>query len=427
MSENKINKHLSYEDRTFIEIGLNQNRNFSKIAEDLNKDRTTIAKEIKKRRFKKIPSHFNNSQNLCKNKMKCRKFDCTKDMECYEEEVCDKLKKSPYVCNGCDNKNKCRKIKYYYYSKFANDEYKELLVTSREGINLSKSSVYELDKLISPLLKTNKQSINHIYLNHPDEITFSKPTLYKYIDLGVFSFKNIDLPRKVKYKPRKSKKQRERRETAVRKGRTYSDFQEYITKNENDNIVEMDTVEGKKGGKVFLTLFMRKSKLMLIYLLENKNMECVEKVFYDIKNTLGNEIFKKMFGVILTDNGSEFLNPASIEKSIDLDEKLTSVFFCDPSASWQKGGIEKNHEFIRYVLPKGTSFDEITQEDTDLLASNINSVSREKLNGVTPYEASKVIVNEEILAKLNIKKIEADKVNLSPILLKKEVKESTIT
>ena len=418
-TEHRPNKHLTYEERNFIEIGLNGGRNFSEIAKNLNKNRTTIMREVQKRKFRKNPSGFNNSTNLCKNRHECKKFDCNDKIECYEEDICYQLTGAPYVCNGCEKKNKCRKIKYYYYAKFANDEYSEELMNSRRGINQTKEEIYELDKLIAPLIKEKYQSISHIYANHPDEIKFSRTTMYNYIDLGVFSFKNIDLPRKVKYKKRKmSKKQRIRRETAVRKGRTYQDFKEYIGNHPDCSIIEMDTVEGKKGGKVFLTLLIRQSKLMLIYLLEEKTEECVENVIEKIKEELGIEIFKRIFEVILTDNGSEFLNPISIERDKETKEIISHVFYCDPEASWQKGAIEKNHEYIRYVLPKGTSFDELTQEKVNILMSNINSTSRDSLNGKTPFCLSLAILNEEQLEKLGTIKIEADEINLSPNLLK---------
>lgn len=413
------NKHLTYEERTYIEIGLNQGRNFTEIANDINKDRRTISREILKHRFKKMPKGFNRSENLCERRNECKKFDCTKKKDCYKEDICYKLTGRPYVCNGCENKNKCRKIKYYYYAKFANDEYNEKLRASRYGINLSKEEAYDIDKLIVPLIKEKHQSISHIYANHPDEIWFSRATMYKYVDLGVFSIKNIDLPRKVRYKKRKeNEKQRIRRETAIRKGRTYEDFKEYIGNHPESSIVEMDTVEGVKGGKVFLTLFIRQSKLMLIYLMENKTMECVEKVFREIKNILGKENFKRIFEVVLTDNGSEFFNPISIEKYEETEEIVSNVFYCDPGASWQKGAIEKNHEYIRYVLPKGSSFNDLTQEKTNKLMSNINSTSRDTLNGKTPYDANLLILNEEVMERLGIIKIEADEVNLSPKLLK---------
>lgn len=413
------NKHLTYEEREYIEIGLNKGRNFTEIAKDLNKDRRTISREILKHKFKKMPKGFDRNENLCKMRYDCKKFDCTKEKTCYEEDICFKLTGAPYVCNGCEKKFMCRKIKYYYYSKFANDEYKEKLSTSRIGINLSKEEAYDIDKLIAPLIKEQHQSISHIYANHPDEIWFSRSTMYKYVDLGVFSFRNIDLPRKVKYRKRKgNEKQRIRLETAIRKGRTYEDFKEYIASHPDCSIVEMDTVEGVKGGKVFLTLAFRKTKFMLIYLLEHKTKECVEEKFAQIQELLGIEMYKNIMEVILTDNGSEFFNPMSIEKYLETDELASHVFFCDPGASWQKGTIEKNHEYIRYVLPKGSSFDELTQEKTNTLMSNINSTSRDILNGKTPHDAMSLIIDDEKIKELGSVKINADEVNLSPNLLK---------
>lgn len=414
------NKHLTYENRQYLENGLSKGRKYTDIANDLNKDRRTIIREIKKHRIKKIPSSFNNSGNLCKNKLKCKLFDCTKETKaCYEEELCDKLKKPPYVCNGCEDKSKCRKIKYYYYSKMANEEYRDNLISSRVGINLSKSEVYELDNLISPLLIEKRQTISHIYATHPDELNFSRTSMYTYINLGIFKARNIDLPRKVRYKKRKNKKEdKKRRETQIRKNRTYEDFKEHIAKYPDHSVVEMDTVEGVKGGKVFLTLFFRKAKFMLIFLMEHKTTECVEKALNEFKEKIGIDEYKKIMQVILTDNGSEFFDPLSIEVDKDTKEVISQIFYCDPCASWQKGAIEKNHEYIRYILPKGTSFDNLTQKDVNIITSNINSTSRDSLNGVTPYEAIKLLTSEDNIKKLGIAKIEADEVNLSQRLLK---------
>lgn len=208
---------------------MNQGRNFVQIAKDLCKNRTTIMREVQRNKFKKMPSGFNNSNNLCKYRNECKKFNCSKKEECYEEDICYDLLGAPYVCNGCDKKNTCRKIKYYYYAKFANDEYQDKLKKSRYGINISKEEVYDIDKLITPLIKEQHQSINHIYANHQKELFFSKTTFYNYVNLGVFSIKNIDLPRKVRYKRRKNnKKQRIKREASIRQGRTYEDFLKYV-------------------------------------------------------------------------------------------------------------------------------------------------------------------------------------------------------
>lgn len=412
-------EHLTYEERQYIEIGLDKGRGFVEISKDLNKHRTTIMREIQKHKFKKIPSSFNNSGNRCKHKFECKKFNCDQNVKCYEEDVCIKLQKPPYVCNSCEKKTTCRKVRHYYYAKFANNEYEETRSESRLGINISKEEIYELDKLISPLLKDKKQSIAHIYNNHLDEIWFSRTTMYNYIDLGIFTVKNIDLPRKVRYKKRKnSNTQTRRRETVIRQGRTYEDFKEYIEKHPEASIVEMDTVEGIKGGKVFLTLLFRQSKFMLIYLLEEKTTECVTKKFKQIQKILGKELYQKVFEVILTDNGSEFFAPLNIEQYDDTNDVVCHVFYCDPGASWQKGAIEKNHEYIRYVLPKGTSFDELTQEQTNILMNNINSTSRDSLNGKTPFEAVQLLLNEDVIDKFGAEKIAPNQVSLSPKILK---------
>lgn len=419
MEEHAANKHLTLEERQYIEIGLDKGRNFVEISNELNKHRTTIMREVQKRKFKKIPSSFNNSGNRCKHRFECKKFECDVSVKCYEEDICHKLLKPPYVCNSCEEKRMCRKVKYYYYAKFANNEYEYLRSESRYGINLSKEEIYELDKLISPLLKENKQTIAHIYNSHPDEIWFSRATMYNYIDLGVFTAKNLDLPRKVKYKKRKkSATKTKRREMVIRQGRTYDDFKEYVEKHPDASIVEMDTVEGVKGGKVFLTLLLRQSKFMFIFLLDEKTTECVTEKFKQIQKILGKDLYEKVFEVVLTDNGSEFFEPLNIEKFLETKEIVTHLFYCNPSASWQKGAIEKNHEYIRYVLPKGTSFDELTQEQVDILMNNINSTSRDSLNGKTPFEAVQLLLSEDTIAEFGGKKIAPNQVSLSPKILK---------
>lgn len=93
------------------------------------------------------------------------------------------------------------------------------------------------------------------------------------------------------------------------------------------------------------------------------------------------------------------------------------IFYCDSYCSYQKGSIEKNHEYIRYILPKKSSFNHLTQEDCDLIASHINSTSRIILNNKTPYEAVQTLMSIDTINKLNIKFIKPNEVNLSPNLL----------
>lgn len=416
-------KHLTLEERETIEDMLKNNFNFTEIGKVIGKHRTTISKEILNHRIKNQYKQFNSSFANCELTYNCANAgskQCKNSCSKFKEKNCPLLTKAPYVCNGCDKKKVCRLSKYYYRAKDADSEYKDFRTESRIGIRISQEEIYEINNVITPLIRDKHQSINHVFINHPDLLYFSKPTFYSYVNNNLFSFRNIDLARKVTYKPRKdNNKRRTRTESLIRIGRTYKDFLDYLTLHPYASVVEMDTVEGIKGGKVFLTLLFRNYNFMLIFLMENKTMECVEKVFINIRKTIGNNEFKRLFEVILTDNGSEFFNPISIEADYKTGEVLVNVFYCDPSASYQKGSIEKNHEYIRYVIPKGNSFNHLTQEDCNLLASHINSTSRIILNNKTPYESVTTLMSEELITKFNIEFIKADEVNLSPNLLKR--------
>ena len=290
-------------------------------------------------------------------------------------------------------------------------QYKNLLSTSRQGPNISDEELTELDNLVSPALKDG-QSISHIF--DTQEIPCCKTTLYNYVSANLLTARNIDLPRKVRISSRKAKRSTPKN-SAIRNGRTYQDFQKYLLDNPDTSVVEMDTVEGKKGGKVLLTFLFRNSKLMLAFIMDDKTSNSVLKVF----NWLENELFEKTFPVILTDNGSEFSNPLSLEFNNEGIGR-TRIFFCDPSASYQKGAIEKNHEFIRYVLPKGTSFDEFTQKDITKMINHINSYSRTSLNHNTPFDLASLLLDKRVIKKLDLTKVPANEIQLKPKLLKKK-------
>ena len=261
----------------------------------------------------------------------------------------------------------------------------------------------------------NGQTIAHIYKTQ--NLKCSRSSLYNYIDQNKLTARNIDLPRRVRYSKRKGK-QNTTKDTTIRKGRTYEDFQKYLVENPDTSVVEMDTVEGKKGGKVLLTFLFRNSKLMLAFLLNDKTTNSVRKTFNWLESILGNTLFEKTFPVILTDNGTEFSNPLSLEFNYEGIGR-TRIFFCNPGASYQKGAIEKNHEFIRYVIPKGTSMDNLTQNDITKLINHINSLTRPSLNNATPYDLAQILLDKNVLKKLNLQKVPANEIQLNQKLLKK--------
>lgn len=390
-------KHLSFEDRCVIEEFLNRGYNFTQISNRLGKHRTAISKEVLKHRFLRGTA---SPDRPC----------------CFES-------KSPYVCNSCIKFNHCKKQKYSYSSHIAYNEYKQTLINERAHLNITKNQIASINEVISPLMIYKNHSVNQVYISHSELLPFSKTTFYKYIDLGIFDVRNIDLQRKVKWKVKKEYDyHKDKVDTSIKVNRFYTDFKDYLEFHPNASIVEMDTVIGTKGGnggKCMLTLLFRQYNFMLIYLLPYKKSRYVTEVFHQLKETLGIDEFKRLFEIILTDNGTEFSDPESIEFDMNTGEKVCSLFYCDSNCSWQKGSIEKNHEFIRYILPKGTSFASLTQDDCFKIASHINSTPRLSLNNHSPYDSILLFLGKDNINKLNIKKIDYDDIDLSYRLLRK--------
>ena len=395
--------HLSYEDRKNIEDGLNENKSINQISKEINRSHSSILREIDRNKKYSEPSAWNNY------KINHPDLDLS----------CERLKHSPYVCNGCKSRSGCRKVRWTYYAREADNSYKEVKSEARKGINLTAEEIYKINSILTPLIKKG-QTINHLYINHPDILDFSKPSFYNYVNNGVFEFSPLDFPRIVKYKKRKnSKNRRTRKEREILINRKYDDFQKFISNHPDFNIVEMDTVEGLKDETdCFLTLLWRKSKFMLIFKLESQTSEEVSRIFNILQTLIPYDDYKRLFEVILTDNGHEFFDVLNIECMHSTGEQVTKLFFCDPHMSCQKGMIEKNHKFIKYILPKGSSFKNITQEDCDLFMNNINSLCRDSLNGKSPYEAMLFLCDEYVLKSLNCYYIKPDEVILNDSLLK---------
>ena len=427
-------KHLRIEERIIIEYGLDENYSLKEIAEKIRKDPTTISKEIKRSRFLKTSKRKEKDLLSCENRKNCTKtnlcnskcgksckkctfINCYRTCNEYSIKKCSKLNRYPYVCNGCSTLTTCNGEKNFYKAKVADAKYKEQLVSSREGLNITSNGLKKIDDIISPLILKG-QSISHIFTHHKDEINCSERTLYYYLDKNAFTARNIDLPRKVKYKPRKKTTLPKIKESADRIGRTFDDFVKLIEDNPNISVVEMDTVHGTRSGKVLLTFLFRNCSLMLAFLIDSCSQLYVKEVIDMLYEVLGPKVFSRTFPIILTDNGSEFKNPKALEFDVQGNQR-TKIFYCNPMASYQKPHVEKNHEYIRYILPKGISFNNLTQEDITLMINHINSATRTSLNRNTPFKLAQMLLDNSLLDKLSLKHIEADEVHLKPALLKK--------
>ena len=380
-------KHLTLSDRNDIQLGLERGETFKAIGQSILKDPTTVSKEVKRNRQVREST----SNNL----------------------PCPLLAKAPLVCNGCPKRRQnCGYQKIFYLAKQAQKQYEQTLVEAREGTPLNSQTFWDMDKVISDGVKKG-QHIYHILKTH--NLDVSSSTVYRHIRKGYLSIAPIDLARAVKFKERRKSKLPSIPKEA-KKGRSYEDFQNYLALNQLDSWLEMDTVMGRMGGKVLLTFNLSFCNFIFARLLDNKTALEVTKHLYDIKNTLhqADKDFFQLFPVILTDNGGEFARVDDIEMDVRGESKL---FFCDPNRSDQKGRIEKNHTLIRDILPKGTSFDNLTQEDINLVCSHVNSVKRVALNGKSAYELFAFTYGEEIPKLLGISKIPAEDVCQSSTLL----------
>ena len=384
-------KHLTLSDINDIQLGLERGETFKAIGQSILKDPTTVSKEVKRNRQVR--------ESTCDNL------------------PCPLLDKAPFVCNGCPKRRQnCGYKKILYLAKQAQKQYEQTLVEAREGTPLNSKTFWDMDKVISDGVKKG-QHIYHILKTH--NLDVSSSTVYRHIRKGYLSIAPIDLARAVKFKERRKSKLPSIPKEA-KKGRSYEDFQNYLVLNQLDSWLEMDTVLGRMGGKVLLTFNLSFCNFIFARLLDNKTALEVTKYLYDIKNTLheADKDFFQLFPVILTDNGGEFARVDDIEMDVRGESKL---FFCDPNRSDQKGRIEKNHTLIRDILPKGTSFDNLTQEDINLVCSHINSVKRAALNGKSAYELFAFTYGEEIPKLLGISKIPAEDVCQSSKLLQHKI------
>ena len=427
---------LTLSERIAIESGIYEHLKLNEIAKRIFKSPETVSREIRKNRtlvtgYKPFGKDCNFASE-CKTKGLCGKTGCTKrcvtckEYECrelckrYSNKPCKNLSKPPYVCNVCTNRRKCKTDRAYYIAQQADAMSRRRYSESRSKIQTRGKELEKLDETVTPLILKG-QPITHIWAEHGEELGISQRTLYRYADRGVLSFGNIDLRRKVGYRPRRKKKEQSERflNQEFRKSRSYDDYLEYMEKHPDTTVVQMDTVKGcREQGKRLLTLHFCDTNMMLILLMHDGKADTVVEQFDRLTSLLGLEEFRKVFPVILTDNGSEFKHTKEMETTDD-GKKRTKIFYCDPQASWQKPKIEKNHEFIRYVLPKGKSLNPYTQEDMTILANNINSTRRNLLGGKSPYE---VITNKSVLnlmKLMDLHMIPSDEVNLTPKLLKR--------
>lgn len=360
-----MGKHLTLRDRIIIQYQIEHYRNTSlkSLAEDVKCTPSTVYRELKR--------------NGMSQGSKQRAFMKEKPYSC------PKLTKFPFVCNTCAHNSRCAKEIIRYDAYEADRLAFRNLKGSRSHPWIHSKELRELDCLVSERVM-NHQSIYHI-LQSDSRIQVSESTLRRYIDKQYLQCRNIDLPRTVRFpNPITSQRvSRKRINVEVLVNRTFQDYKDY-THSRKRVVVQIDTVIGKKTDKkCLLTLFEPDSKFQWGYII-HKGSTAVNTVLSKMIQTLysSNRLF---FDCLLSDNGTEFQALPLLETTAE-GEILTRIFYCDPYASFQKGGCERNHSLIRYVIKKGDSFDFVSQEEVNELFSHINSQKRKSLAGKTPFQ-----------------------------------------
>lgn len=423
MSSNNKNLHLTVQERIIIEKGIENGSTKAAIALTIGKDKSTVGKEIKKHREL---VHKSSYKINCANMKNCSHNHVCDNCADFKPFTCNRRDRSPGACNGCSKYTHCRYDKYRYKADFSHKKYREDLVDSRTGINMSYEECKSMADIIVPLIKAG-HSPYHIVTNHP-ELNISEKTLYNYIENGIFrefGLLDIDLRIKTKRKITKkaSNKYKKREDKKYLNGRTYDDFINYTAENKNLSVVEMDTVynNGSTGPFMQTFKFLDYSFMFIVYQEEKTAKSMVEGVDF-LEKILGEDLFSEEVAIIKTDRGSEFCDAEGFEKE-ENESRRTRIFYCDPMASGQKGSLENNHKEIRYICPKENDLKDLglnSQEKANLIVSHINSQSKEHLKGKSPLEVME-FMNPALYQKFKdfgIERINKDNIVLKPYLLK---------
>lgn len=427
----KKNKHMTIADRVEIEKGLATGRSFASIAREIGVSTSTVSWEVRQNRT--MSAIDRRAFNLCARKNECaitnirgscpggiskckgcRKVKCFLVCGEFQERRCETLEKAPFVCGECPKLPNCRFRHARYHAVEAQLKYECRLVESRQGISLTADELCQAVRIVKAHLQKG-WSFEAIWAAYGSFLPVSVRTMHSYAERGILGLANIDLPKKVRCKPR-----RRVRDWRIpdRAGRSWSDFMD-LPESTRDNAVQMDCVMGKaRGYRRILTLHFPKWELQLMILLEEHAPACVVGALDFIESAIGPEEFRGLFGVILTDRGIEFADFEAIERSASGPRRRCRVYYCDPMRSCQKGSCEKNHEFVRRIIPKGSDLDALSQYDIATAASHVNSYPRPSLGGRSPLAASEGKVPKALLDELGIKWLRADEVSLESEVLK---------
>lgn len=421
-------KHLTFDDRCEIEDGLKEGKSFRFIAKGIGVSPTTVSDEVRKNRtFSPSKSKLATASARCAKCSECRVTSlcevCTSGASackrcgevgcwtiCRERAVptCPKLDKAPFICTAaCKKRVYCGYDRARYVASKAQTLRDARLTEAHSGISCCAEELAPMVETVKRLLGQG-QSIEAIWVTHGDGFPVSSRTFYNYVERGVMGLANMQLPKKVKYAPRRKRGEGEPKMDLA--SRTFDDWKA-LPDDERLLTVEMDCVEGcRSSTKCILSLHFVRLFFQIYLLLDRHDQEHVIAAIDAVDNLCGGA-FAETFPVILTDRGHEFLDFVSIEAG-----GRTRVYYCDPLHPGQKGHCEKNHVELRKILPKGTDLDALTPGDVALACSHVNSYPRPG-RGVAPIALASAALPKTLLEGLGIVAVPPDEVMMTPRLL----------
>ena len=431
---------MTIDDRKRIDFLLNGGYTAAEIAGELGRSKATVLREIINRSVE-CSRGRGCSNRLCANYGACdlRVFSagssrslrknarkCFEDCPEFAEAACPRLETKSHVCNGCREFANCPLMKRIYVAEGAQANRESLLRDSRAGIHPSGDDVSRMNGVLSPCIFRG-QSVRNVIVNNPGVFRgVSGRSVYDYIAGGLFDAKRGDLPEACARRPRK-KRRTTKADARRRVGRTYANFIEYCRVNGVTEWTELDTVIGRTGGKLLFTMFLP-GGLMIAFLRDRKTPGTCTRLFNMLWSVAGPDLFRKLFSVILTDNGGEFSDPEAVENfrpdaehnPAKLLPRGIRLFYCDPYCSSQKPHVEREHREERRILTHGVPFDTLDQDDINLVCSHVASYTRPALANATPYDSFAAKFGEAgraFLDRLGIVRIPGNEVTLDPILL----------
>lgn len=410
-------RQLHHTERMVLQGCIAKGCSLNETVKRLKVSRSTIYRELHRNIKKKITSQtcgYCSKLKICKNIGKNNSH-CIN----YNPISCVNLKRFPYVCNHCKRIVFCRLEKHYYDYEVAGNLLHERRKIHHLRISVPEESVSHINQIVSNGIRKG-QSLHHIYVNNHDVQIVSERTIRRWLYSNRFSVKSHQLPRFVAFPHKREYRNHYHRVKNLKDlvDRTYQDYRERIKDNPDLNVIELDSVVGKLTDlKALLTIYTVKTHFMFGVLINKASPVCVNNALYRLRENIGIKLWKKIFPIILTDNGTEFEHLPQLEFDKN-GEKVTNVYYCDPYSSFQKGECERNHELIRYIFAKGKTLDNLTQDKVNLMFSHINSYSRAALQEKSPYELTKDLFGDQFLRSINIVGVEPSQVHLKFDLLK---------